>query len=121
MAGGPVTVADQYNTIGDNVRFYQNRELLELNKDGFVGKPLSASLDDKRHQIWYGQLTCGDWVVGVFNRDDTPQAFSVSLSELGITGARNVRDMWRHQDEGRAERLDITLAPHACKIMRLSK
>lgn len=121
MAGGPVTVADQYNTIGDNVRFYQNRELLELNKDGFVGKPLSASLDDKRHQIWYGQLTCGDWVVGVFNRDDTPQTFSVSLSELGITGARNVRDMWRHQDEGRTERLDITLAPHACKIMRLSK
>lgn len=121
MAGGPVTVADQYNTIGDNVRFYQNRELLELNKDGFVGRPLSESLDDARHQIWYGQLSCGDWVVGIFNRNDTPQTFSMPLSELGIAGERNVRDLWRHCDEGLVDRLDVTLAPHACKIMRLSE
>ena len=52
MAGGPVTVADQYNTIGDNVRFYQNSELLALNTDRFVGRPLSDVLNDANNQVW---------------------------------------------------------------------
>ena len=121
LAGGPVTVADQYNTIGDNVRFYQNRELLELNKDGFVGKPLSADLSDAKHQIWYGQLSCGDWVVGLFNRENEAQKFSVKLSEFGIQGKCNVRDLWRHQDEGQTDLLNVELEAHACKIVRLSK
>lgn len=121
LAGGPVTVADQYNTIGDNVRFYQNTELLELNKDRFVGKPLSASLIDKKHQIWYGQLSCGDWIVGLFNRSETSQNLSVKLTDLGITGNMKVRDLWKHTDEGEADALSVNLHGHACKIVRLSK
>ena len=121
LAGGPVTVADQWDTIGESVRFYQNEELLELNKDGFVGKPLSANLGDKMNQIWYGQLSCGDWVVGLFNRDDEAQEFSVNLSELGIQGEMNVRDLWLHKDEGKVNKLEVSLEPHACKIVRLSK
>lgn len=121
LAGGPVTVADQYNTIGDDVRFYQNRELLKLNEDGFVGKPLSASLIDKRHQVWYGQLSCGDWVVGLFNRSDSPQNLSVSFSDLGIQGERKVRDLWKHTDEGVADVLNVHLQGHECKVVRLSE
>lgn len=121
LAGGPVTVADQYNTIGDNIKFYQNRELLKLNEDGFVGKPLSTSLIDKKNQIWYGQLSCGDWVVGLFNRSGVPQNMSVGFSELGIQGNWKVRDLWKHADEGEANALNIRLQGHECKIVRLSK
>ena len=121
LAGGPVTVADQWNTIGESLRFYQNEELLELNKDGFVGKPLSADLNDAKHQIWYGQLTSGDWVVGLFNREDEEQHFSLSFEELDLQGEWSVRDMWRHEDEGECEKLDVTLQAHACKVVRLRK
>ena len=121
LAGGPVTVADWYDTIGDDVRFYQNSELLELNSDGFVGKPLSQNLTDVGHQIWYGQLSCGDWVVGLFNRDNTPREVAVNLSDLGLQGEWNVRDLWRHQDQGKTNVLRTVLEPHACKIVRLSK
>lgn len=121
MAGGPVTVSDQYNTIGDNVRFYQNSELLELNRDGFVGKPLSTDLNDARHQIWYGQLSCGDWVIGLFNREDKEQDFNVSFSDLGIRGKWHVRDLWKHQDEGEKIALKESLPAHSCKIVRLSR
>ena len=103
------------------MEFYQNRELLELNADGFVGRPLSASLGDEKNQIWYGQLSCGDWVVGMFNRDDTSQTLSVTLSEFGIRGEMKVRDLWRHKDEGKTDMLEVDLEPHACKIVRLSK
>ena len=70
MAGGPVAAADQYSTIGNNLKFYVNDELLALNKDGFVGKPLSDKLGDKKNEIWYGKMTNGDYVVGLFNRSD---------------------------------------------------
>ncbi len=121
MAGGPVTVADQYNTIGDNVRFYQNSELLELNADRFVGRPLSDALNDDNNQIWYGQLSGGDYVVGLFNRDDAAKSFNVNLADLGIAGEYKVRDLWKHQDEGSATSISATVAAHGCKIVRLSK
>ena len=56
LAGGPLSVADQYNTVGDSLRFYQNREMLALNEDGFVGKPLTNVPTDERSQIWTGQM-----------------------------------------------------------------
>lgn len=120
LAGGPVTVADQYHSIGDNVRFYQNRELLALNEDRFVGKPLSGSLLDSKNQIWYGQLSDGDWVIGLFNRENSTQTRSVQFSELGIKGKCKVRDLWKHADEGEADRLEVRLEPHACKVVRLT-
>lgn len=121
LAGGPVTVADQYNTIGDNIRFYQNQELLELNKDRFAGKPLSGSLIDKKHQIWYGQMSDGDWIVGLFNRNGSSQQLSVSFSDLGIQGKMKVRDLWKHADEGETDALSVSLPGHGCKVVRLSK
>lgn len=120
LAGGPVTVADQPSTIGDNLKFYQNEEILALNKDGFVGRPLSASLIDNKNQIWFGQMSNGSWVVGIFNRDASQKSFSVKFSELGISGKRKVRDLWLHADEGEADRLEVTLPAHACKIVLLN-
>ena len=121
MAGGPVTVADLPGSIGDNLKFYQNQELLQLNKDRFAGKPLSNSLIDSKNQIWYGQMTDGSWVVGIFNRDASQKSFSVKLSDLGINGTRKVRDLWLHADEGETDHLDVTLGAHACKIVKLTK
>ena len=120
MAGGPVTVADLPSSIGNHLKFYQNQELLQLNKDRFAGKPLSNSLIDAKNQIWYGQMSDGSWVVGIFNRDNSQKSLSVKLSELGIKGSRKMRDLWKHQDEGEADRIDVTLGAHACKIIKLN-
>lgn len=121
MAGGPVAVSDQPSTIGNDVRFYTNSELLELNKDGFVGKPLSDNLLDKNNEIWYGQMSNGDYVIGLFNRDATTSTRSVNFSDLGISGEWNVRDLWEHADEGKATSLSANIPAHGCKIVRLSK
>lgn len=121
MAGGPVTIADQYHNIGNNLRFYTNDELLALNADRFVGKPLSDKLNDAANQIWYGQMSNGDWIVGLFNRDDNTTTVEVNFADLGIDGARNVRDLWKHTDEGQATSIKANIAPHGCKIVKLSK
>lgn len=49
VSGSPIGITDQYNTIGDCAKFYKNTEMLELNKLGFVGKPLSTSIWDKQN------------------------------------------------------------------------
>ena len=121
MAGGPVAAADQYNTIGDNTKFYTNSELLELNKDGFVGKPLSDKLGNKKNEIWYGQMTNGDYVVGLFNRSDNAATVAVSFKELGIEGEWKVRDLWKHADEGTASSINANVPAAGCKIVRLKK
>lgn len=121
MAGGPVTVADQYNTIGNDVRFYTNSEMLELNTDRFVGKPLSGKLGVRDNEIWYGQMSDGDYVVGLFNRDDNARSYSLNLQDLGISGEWKQRDLWLHADEGTSSTINATVAPHGCKIVRLSK
>ena len=120
MAGGPVAAADQYSTIGNNLKFYVNDELLALNKDGFVGKPLSDKLGDKKNEIWYGKMTNGDYVVGLFNRSDNTASVSVKLSDIGISGEKNVRDLWKHTDEGKASVVSANIPAHGCKIVRLS-
>ena len=121
MAGGPIAVADMPNTMGDNLKFYQNEELLALNKDGFVGQPLSPSLIDSKNRIWYGQMSNGDYVVAFFNRDAKQVSYNLNLSDIGISGKMKVRDLWQHNDEGEADALSVTLPAHACKVVRLSK
>ena len=111
MAGGPVSIADQYT----------NTELLALNADGFVGKPLSDVLNSRDSQIWYGQMTDGSYVVGLFNRDDNAMSFNVDFKTLGIDGSWKVRDLWKHADEGTATKLSVNLPAHACKIVKLTK
>lgn len=121
MAGGPVTVSDQKSTIGNDMHFYTNDEMLALNADRFVGHPLSSSLTDQNNQIWFGQMSNGDYVIGLFNRGDNSISYNVNFADLGIQGEWKIRDLWRHADEGTSSSVSATVAPHGCKIVRLSK
>ena len=121
IAGGPVAAADQYCTIGDNAKYYTNDELLALNRDGFVGKPLSDKLGNKKNEIWYGQMSNGDYVLALFNRSDNTSTVSVNFSEIGISGEMNVRDLWAHADEGKAAAITANIPAHGCKVVKLTK
>ena len=94
--------------------------MLALNEDGFVGRPLSRDLGKVESQIWVGQMQNGDWVVGLFNREDTPQTRFLSFSTL-TEGEMKVRDLWEHKDLGTMNSISVELAPHACKVYRLTK
>ena len=121
MAGATVSVADQYNSIGNSLWIYQNEELLALNADGFVGKPLSADPTNALSQVWKGQLTNGDWIVGFFNRETTTQTRTINpASDLGLSGNVFVRDLWSHSDLGSLSSLSQPVASHACQIYRIS-
>ena len=127
IAGGPVSIADnpidakvRNYDLASLVKFAQNKEMLALNADGFVGKPLSDDMSSVNSQIWYGQMKNGDWVVALFNRENSPQQRSVSLAQLGITGQKKMRDLWLHEDVGASDEISVTLPAHGCKVYKLT-
>ena len=119
MAGGPLSIADQYSSIGNDLWLYQNTEMLALNQDGFVGKPLSNDPTDKSSQIWKGQMSNGDWIIGMFNREDEIESRHLDFSELGIEGSAKIRDLWAHNALGAMNSITANIPPHGCLIYKV--
>lgn len=121
IAGAPIDIADQYDTIGGSAWIYQNKEILDLNIQGFIGKPFSSDPKNVESQKWKGQLPDGTWVVGLFNRENSPQERSINFaSDLGITNKASVRDLWEHKDLGEMDSLTVQVPVHGCIILKIA-
>jgi len=119
LAGGPLSVADEYNTIGTSLPLYQNTEMLALNQDGFVGKPITNDPNQVASQVWTGQMSDGSWVVGLFNRGKTNDTRSIDFpTQLGIAGGA-VRDLWLHSDLGTMSAYSASIPPHGCTVLKI--
>jgi hypothetical protein len=121
IAGGPVGVTDQYDSIGNNVWAYQNQELLALNTEDFVGQPLTNDPTNQASQIWTGRMSNGDAIVGLFNRELTPTNRSLSFGNIGLSGNLAVRDLWQHADLGLMSSISVQLPPHGSMVLKLTK
>lgn len=123
MAGSPIAIADQFDTIEGSAWVYQNSELLDIHNQGFVGKPISYNIFDSNNSSrWIGQMPDGDWIVGLFNREDVSQKRSIHFEkELGMdNGSHKIRDLWLHSDfENKGSEYVINLDPHASQILRI--
>ncbi|MFC5650390.1 FIMAH domain-containing protein [Paenibacillus solisilvae] len=121
LAGSSINIGDNFSNIGQNDVYYLNPEILEMNKKGFVGKPLSRDLNDSRSQIWQGKLADGTWIVGLFNREDTAQSRSVNFSQdLGLKGSYTVSDMWSHSGLGVMSSYSENIEPHGVRLLKIA-
>ncbi len=120
MAGGPVSVTDEYSSIGDDIWLYQNEELLALNTDGFVGAPGSSDPTSDSSQIWYGQLSTGEWVVAFFNRETETLTRNIQFTDLGLDGQQQVIDLWQHADLGNMTSLEADIPTHGVMVVKIS-
>lgn len=123
IAGAPIDIADEIDTIGNDSWIYQNTEILDLNKQGFVGKPLKADpTDNYNSQIWTGKLQDGTYIVGLFNREDTPQKRSIDFKKtLGLKGNGAVRDLWQHKELGNMTSYGASIPAHSCTILKITQ
>ena len=63
-----------------------------------------------------------DRYLALFNASDvqSAQTISVEVSEIGLSGPCEVRDLWTHQDLGTQNKeISATLAPHASAFYRV--
>lgn len=135
VAGAPLCIADLPVTMGGKpatltnyVKFYTNTELLALNADWFVGKPLSHDVTNNHDsQVWTGQMTNGDIVVAFFNREGSSQQRTVSFdyikNKYGVDLAAKayINDLWDPNDTYKVyagTNYSKSVAAHGCHIVR---
>ena len=124
MGGSALAIADQFDTVTDDaMEIYRNRELIELNRQGFVAKPLSRNIKDIKSSTWVGKLSDGSFVVALFNRENKTMEYGIRFDEnLGIeSGTARIRDLWEHSELGIMEGgFSRSLEPHSCVVIKVT-
>jgi alpha-galactosidase len=67
-------------------------------------------------------LSDGSKAVGLFNLGETPLKVVVHWSDLKISGAQNVRDLWRQKNSGKFQNeFSMIVAPHGAELVKISR
>lgn len=122
MAGAPIAISTLTNDINSYLSICTNANILQLNKDGFVGKPIKSDVSDTvNSQRWIGMQTDGSWIVGLFNRENETQPRSIYFDiDMGINGSAAVKDLWTSSNLGNMSNYGFNVPSHGCKILKIS-
>lgn len=95
-----------------------NDEVLALDAAGRPATRLGGGGD---RQVWKTTAADGSTVVALFNLGRTPATVSATWHDLALARPVSTRDLWAHADFGpAADTLGADLAPHACRLVRLT-
>ena len=100
-----------------------NREVIAIDQDplGLQGD-VAKTYNDGQLQIWAKKLKNGSIAVALLNRDATAHRITVNWSDIGISGEWQVRDLWKHSDNGKFNRQYTAEVPaHAAAMLRISR
>ena len=82
-------------------RFLMNKEVIAVDQDP-LGKQGVRVAKNGDLEVWSRPLEGGAMAVGLFNRGTDRAKVTAKWSDLGISGSKNVRDLWAHADRGKA-------------------
>jgi hypothetical protein len=107
IMGGNLLLCDQWTK-----SLLTNAEVISVDQHS---RGNHAVIVTKDSAVWVGEKEDGRGnYVAVFNRSDQPQTLHYAWKDLGLKSANGrLRDLWGHQDLGRADSLEVNLAPHA--------
>lgn len=96
-----------------------NEEVIAINQAGRPAQPVST---DKQQQVWYANNGDGTYTVAVFNLGTKAANIDVHWSDIGLSGAVTVRDVWSKKNLGKFESGidDIYVEPHASKLFKVT-
>jgi alpha-galactosidase len=96
-----------------------NKEVIAIDQDA-LGKEATRIAKEGDSEIWARPLADGGYAVGLFNRGPEPAKITTKWSDLGITRAVSVRDLWKHSDEGDSTiSLTADVASHGVTLLRI--
>ena len=114
MMGGDLPANDAWTTA-----LLTNPEVLAVDQHS-TGNRMRESADGL--VIWMAKPTSGEGeYLALFNTGETEREVHRDWKTLGLAGATyKVRDLWRRKNLGKSTSANITLAPHASVLYRLS-
>ena len=98
-----------------------NDEVIAVDQDP-LGKQAARVFNSGGLSVWVKDLEDGSKAVGLFNLGDRETKVVARWDDLGISGKRLVRDLWRQKDLGAFEReFQARVAPHGVVLVRISE
>jgi alpha-galactosidase len=96
-----------------------NDEVLEVNQDP-LGRQASRVRGSGDIEVWAKELEDGSKAVGLFNRGRWKSDVTLSWSELGLSGAHSVRNLWRQKNLGEFRGgITLPVARHGAVLLRV--
>jgi alpha-galactosidase len=96
-----------------------NDEVIDVDQDP-LGRPGRRVGKDAACEVWAKPMEDGSVAVGLFNRGATEATVTARWPELGLSGPRTVRDLWRQKDLGTFTDTFATAVPsHGVVLVRL--
>lgn len=97
-----------------------NREIIAVNQDT-LGRQGTRVAREGDREIWAKPLRDGSVAVGLLNRGAWAARITAEWTSLGLSGPRQVRDLWKHADLGVVERsVHADVGGHGAAILRLT-
>src|SRR5271170_947636 len=113
MIGGNLMASDEF-TLG----LLTNPEMIAVNQHS---KGNHSVVTNGEEVIWSAKREEDSvYYVAVFNVSDEAKTFRHSWKEVGLSGKSYIiRDLWKRVDLGSADRLEVTLLPHAACLYQV--
>jgi alpha-galactosidase len=101
------------------IKLLTNKEVIEVDQSSVGNHPVVTSADEI---IWTARRRDGDGeYLAIINTGETTKTASHAWKDLGFSGkSYKIRDLWRQQELGTADRLEVTLAAHAAALYEIS-
>ena len=100
LLSSPLLIGCDMTRMDDFTRsLLTNDEVLAVSQDP-LGRQARRVSQKGDLEVWAKELEDGSFAIGLFNRGRWNETVRVSWSELGLTGNRRVRDLWRQLDLG---------------------
>jgi alpha-galactosidase len=109
-------IRDMKSNIGD---ILMNKEVIAVDQDK-LGKQGVRVAKNGDLEVWAKPLADGGNAVGLFNRGGDSAQVTAKWSDLGVTGTRSVRDLWKHADLAKAkDEFTATVPSHGVVMVKI--
>lgn len=115
LLGNDLTAMDAFT-----LNLLENDEVLAIDQDA-LGRQGTTVAKGDGFLVYEKHLQDGSIAVGLFNlSDDGPATIAAKWSDLGISGTRPVRDLWRQKDLGQfTGSFAMRVAPHSAELVKI--
>jgi alpha-galactosidase len=112
---GDITRLDDFTT-----GLLCNDEVIDVDQDP-LGKPGKRASKQGELEVWARDLEDGSKAVGLFNRGKSDSKVTALWPDLGLSGRRKVRDLWRQSDLGVFEnKFESVVPPGGVVLVRIT-
>ncbi len=121
MLSAPLLLGCDLQHLDDfTLNLITNDEVLAVDQDE-LGQQAVRVVENGPLRVYEKNLADGSKAVGLFNLGESPASVVATWAELKLSGAQNVRDLWREKDLGSVQdQFQMTVAPHGAELVKLT-